>query len=233
MSPLPVFERFHTWQGEGVHMGKRAFFIRTHGCPVKCPFCDSAGTWHPDWVPKGIARMDIETIAQEAKDSGAPIAVITGGEPTIFDLTDLVVALRYSGLMIHLETSGIMDIKGHELMDWITLSPKKWKFPLAESVLLANEFKIIVQEPEDIDLYLGMLYQLGLPAGSDRWPIWLHPEWSHRGDGLVLDAITKAVKTGCGDIRAGYQLHKLYKVDLLDDRSRTQVPLGGVLENGF
>ena len=27
MKPLPVNERFHTWQGEGVHTGKSAYFI--------------------------------------------------------------------------------------------------------------------------------------------------------------------------------------------------------------
>ena len=29
MKPLPVNERFHTWQGEGVHTGKSAYFIRS------------------------------------------------------------------------------------------------------------------------------------------------------------------------------------------------------------
>ena len=33
----PVYERFHSWQGEGLHLGKSAFFIRLHGCPVHCP----------------------------------------------------------------------------------------------------------------------------------------------------------------------------------------------------
>src|SRR5690606_10755697 len=50
----PVHEQFHTWQGEGVHMGRSAYFIRTFGCPVKCPWCDSAGTWHPDHIPAKV-----------------------------------------------------------------------------------------------------------------------------------------------------------------------------------
>ena len=31
MDGYPVYERFHSWQGEGFHLGKSAFFIRLHG----------------------------------------------------------------------------------------------------------------------------------------------------------------------------------------------------------
>ena len=48
MKKLPIYETFFSWQGEGCHMGKSAYFIRLYGCPVHCPWCDSAGTWHPD-----------------------------------------------------------------------------------------------------------------------------------------------------------------------------------------
>ena len=83
---LPVYERFHAWQGEGAHMGKSAFFIRLHGCPVHCPWCDSAGTWHPDHVPDSIDRIEPIDLAEEALQSGCEIVVITGGEPGPFFL---------------------------------------------------------------------------------------------------------------------------------------------------
>ena len=45
MNDLPVYERFHSWQGEGFHLGNPAFFIRLHGCR-----CIAHGailrTWH-------------------------------------------------------------------------------------------------------------------------------------------------------------------------------------------
>ena len=50
----PVNETFLSWQGEGVHLGRKAFFIRLQGCPVKCAWCDSASTWHPQFVPKQV-----------------------------------------------------------------------------------------------------------------------------------------------------------------------------------
>jgi 7-carboxy-7-deazaguanine synthase len=227
----PIHEMFSTFQGEGIHMGRAAFFVRTFGCPVMCPWCDSAGTWHPDWVPKDVRRLTPLDIALEAKASGAPIVVITGGEPTIFDLTPLVIELVRARLKSHLETSGSFPIRGG--FDWITLSPKKWKHPLPVNVQSADEFKLIIETPDDITFYLDLLRCSGFDWLRNHRPVWLHPEWGHREDKAVLDAISNAAKKGLGILRAGWQLHKLYRVDSKDPRSRSLVPLGGVKEQGY
>ena len=205
-------------------MGKPAFFVRLHGCPVHCPWCDSAGTWHPNWVPKDVRKMTAGEIAQEAYNEEMDIAVVTGGEPAVYDLVPLVAAFHGNGIKVHLETSGGFPFT--DLFDWVTLSPKKWKPPIEQSVMLADEFKIIVEHPDDIPDYYLMLLDKGLPAAAGN-PIWLHPEWSHRNDPAVIGAIIDEVKAGGGRFRAGWQLHKLYSVDALDQRSRPLVPLGG------
>ena len=227
---FPVHEVFYTFQGEGVHMGRPAFFIRLFGCPVKCPWCDSAGTWHPDWVPADIKRQTPDELRQLVQAHSPSIVVLTGGEPAVHNLDPLVNALSRDDRMVHLETSGGFPIRG--LMDWITLSPKRWKPPLAANVMLADEFKIIVEKPEDIDFYYTMLIELGLPPEADN-PIWLHPEWSKSSDATVLRAISDAVKKNTAPFRAGWQLHKNYRVDLQDPRSRPAVPLGGNPELGY
>jgi 6-pyruvoyltetrahydropterin/6-carboxytetrahydropterin synthase len=84
---LPIHEQFYTFQGEGAHSGRAAYFIRTFGCPVHCPWCDSAGTWHPDYIPKHIARLEPATLAAEVALTQAEFTVITGGEPAIHDLS--------------------------------------------------------------------------------------------------------------------------------------------------
>ena len=89
MEGYPVYERFHSWQGEGLHWGKSAFFIRLHGCPVHCPWCDSAGTWHPDHKPESVDRMNPDELADEAFMACPEIVVITGGEPAIHNLQNL------------------------------------------------------------------------------------------------------------------------------------------------
>ncbi|MDI1320367.1 MAG: 7-carboxy-7-deazaguanine synthase QueE, partial [bacterium] len=129
---LPIYETFYAWQGEGCHMGRAAFFIRTFGCPVKCPWCDSAGTWHPAGSPEKLDRVTPAQLADQAARHKAEFAVITGGEPTIHDLTELTAALRARGLPSHLETSGSFAIHGD--FAWVTVSPKWAKLPLPENV---------------------------------------------------------------------------------------------------
>jgi len=218
-----VHERFYSWQGEGVYAGRAAFFIRLFGCPVKCPWCDSAGTWHPNYVPKHINRMTPRELADEVEASKAPIVIVTGGEPTIHDLRPLLKELkRIPNLRVHLETMGGFPIQG--VFDWITLSPKWARLPLPENVRRADEFKIIVESHTGLWEWFSYL---AFPVEGKAKQIWLHPEWSKRNDPKVLNTITEAVKMHPTVLRAGYQLHKLFKADSADNRSAPTAPLGG------
>lgn len=227
----PVYERFYTWQGEGVHLGRAAYFIRLYGCPQACPWCDSAGTWHREYRPAGVTLMTAEDLAAvvAAESPDGAIVVVTGGEPILFDLAPLTDALHAHGRRVHLETSGIAPLRGE--IDWVTLSPKPFgQRPLPEVVARAAEVKIIVHEPGDIAAGLATLEGL-----SGEAVIWLHPEWSRarERDARVLNAITEAVKH-TPRLRAGYQMHKLYRADDLDANSdRRLIPLGGNMELGY
>ncbi len=221
---LPIHEQFYSFQGEGCHAGKAAYFIRTFGCPVHCPWCDSAGTWHPDYVPKHIQRQSAAELTAAATATQAEFVVVTGGEPAIHDLSLLVDALHAVGLPVHLETSGAFPIRGN--FDWITLSPKRWKLPLATNLAQANEFKIIVDMPSAIEEYRSLL-------ALHSSPVWLHPEWSQRDNSAVLNAITDWVKAHGTPYRAGWQLHKPYQADRLDPQSAASAPLGGNPDQGW
>ncbi|WP_288431944.1 7-carboxy-7-deazaguanine synthase QueE [uncultured Deinococcus sp.] len=221
----PVYERFYTWQGEGVHLGRAAYFIRLYGCPQACPWCDSAGTWHRDYRPEGVTLMSAEELAQavRAESPDGAFVVVTGGEPILFDLAPLTGALHALGRRVHIETSGIAPLRGD--LDWVTLSPKPFgQWPLPEVVARADEVKLIVHEPGDIRAGLETLEGLRKDA-----VLWLHPEWSkaRERDAGVLNAITEAVKDD-PRLRAGYQMHKLYRADDLDVHSdKRLIPLGG------
>lgn len=233
MSPsvYPVHEMFRAFQGEGMHTGRSAFFVRLFGCPVKCPWCDSAGTWHPKHVPKDITKWSSQDLVFAALSGSRPeFVVLTGGEPTVHNLLPLTEAFDNADLPVHLETSGAFPIRGK--FRWITLSPKRWKMPLAESVQQADEFKVIVEKPADILFYTHALENVFEPSSIPA-PIWLHPEWSQRDNPKVLKSICEAVEACPGVYRAGWQLHKLYRVDQLDNRSRPPVPLGGDPSKGY
>lgn len=138
-------EHFYTLQGEGLYTGQAAYFIRVAGCDVGCVWCDVKDSWDA----KGFPLMTSEQIVTEALKHPSRIAVVTGGEPTMYDLKPLTNALKINGFRTHIETSAAHLISGN--WDWITLSPKKFKPPLEENLLLADELKIIIFNTSDFD----------------------------------------------------------------------------------
>lgn len=227
MIKLPIQEFFYAIQGEGVHMGRAAFFVRLMGCDQKCIFCDAAGTWHRDFKPLNAKRLSAAQIAELALVSshGGAFVVITGGEPTLYDLGPLSDALHDCGFNVHLETAGHHPI--HGAFDWVTLSPKVGIAPLEQNLKRADEFKIIVENEDTLWRDL-LLLEGRVRAGST---IWLHPEWSQTKNPAVLKLIVETVKKN-PRLRAGWQLHKNYACDALDPNSACSVPLGGVAANG-
>jgi len=73
--------------------------------------------------------------------TGSRHICLTGGEPLIHDLEDLVYS-NTDRCMIHIETSGTIDIPDFMDQCWITVSPK-WEF-LEACVVKANELKLLV-----------------------------------------------------------------------------------------
>jgi organic radical activating enzyme len=173
---LPVMEHFYTLQGEGYHQGKAAYFVRLGGCDVGCVWCDVKESWEASTHPK----MSIDEIAAIIDETPTEIVVVTGGEPLLHDLTALTSELKKRGLKIHIETSGSSPLTGK--WDWITLSPKKFKAPLAEVLPFANELKIVVFNKHDFEWaekYAAVV--------SPSCKLYLQPEWT------MANAITPSI----------------------------------------
>jgi 7-carboxy-7-deazaguanine synthase len=177
---LPVMEQFYTLQGEGVHQGKAAYFIRLGGCDVGCVWCDVKESWdsekHPQW--------NVETLADQAAQFPGEIVVITGGEPLLHDLGPLTEALKKKGKRLHIETSGSSPLSGN--WDWITLSPKKFKAPLHEVLPAAHELKVVVYNTSDFEWAEQFKKEV-----SSSCKLYLQPEWT-RADKvtpLIIDYI--------------------------------------------
>jgi organic radical activating enzyme len=141
----PLMEDFYTIQGEGTHTGRPAYFIRTAGCDVNCWWCDVKESWDEEKHP----MVSTEEIVKRAVNSGAEFAVITGGEPLLHNLEPLTVRLKQEGLDVHIETSGSSPLSGQ--LDWVTLSPKRFKKPLDENFPYVDELKIVVLNKKDIE----------------------------------------------------------------------------------
>jgi len=169
-------EHFYTLQGEGVHTGKAAYFIRLGGCDVGCVWCDVKDSWDASVHPV----MTTEEIVNVAAQHEGRIAVITGGEPAMHDLAALCNALHEAGFQTHIETSGSSPMVGD--LDWVTLSPKKFKAPLQECLDKADELKVVVFNKSDFDW--AMQHAALVPATCK---LFLQPEWSKH------DAITPSI----------------------------------------
>ena len=164
---LPVMERFYTIQGEGKYTGHAAYFIRLAGCDVGCVWCDVKESWETTGYP----QFTPEELAAEAIKYPCNIVVITGGEPAMYDLTQLTNALHAAGKRVHIETSGAHPIRGN--FDWVTFSPKKFKAPLPESAMLSDELKVVVFNKSDFDWAVS--FQNEVPTDC---ALYLQPEWS-------------------------------------------------------
>jgi organic radical activating enzyme len=172
---LPVMEAFYTIQGEGFHQGKAAYFIRLGGCDVGCFWCDVKESWdadvHPQFIVEDIVQQAISSVNCQPSTLNSIIAVITGGEPLMHNLDELTSTLKAAGFQTNIETSGSSPLSGS--WDWICVSPKKFKAPLAEVLQKANELKVIIYNKDDFNW--AEEHAAHVP-GSCK--LYLQPEWS-------------------------------------------------------
>ena len=173
-------EAFYTLQGEGAHTGRAAYFIRLGGCDVGCVWCDVKDSWDADKHPK----QTVEEIVQGALQYPGRMIVITGGEPLMHDLGPLTNALQARGFTINIETSGAHPISGQ--LDWICLSPKKFKAPLPAVIPKAHELKVVIFNKSDFSWAEEFAAQV-----SPSCRLFLQPEWDKREQmtPLIIDYI--------------------------------------------
>jgi organic radical activating enzyme len=160
-------EHFFSIQGEGKYSGKAAYFVRVAGCDVGCVWCDVKESWDKEQH----ALLSISEIIENVVKSNANFVVLTGGEPAMYDLHPLVDQLKSLGIMVAIETSGCYPLKGN--VDWYCFSPKKFKAPCEEAYIKANELKVIVSHPSDLDWAKSHALKV-----SHECQLYLQPEWS-------------------------------------------------------
>ena len=191
-------EMFYSLQGEGYHQGKAAFFIRLAGCDVGCVWCDVKDSWDASKHP----QLSIDEIVNAALYHPSKIAIVTGGEPLLHALAPLTTALKAAGFHTHIETSGSSPLSGQ--WDWICLSPKKFKFPLEESIAAASELKVVVFNKSDIEWAESFEKRV-----SPNCKLFLQPEWD-KADTMTPLAIDYIKAHPHWELSA--QLHKYIQV---------------------
>ena len=172
---LPVMEDFYTIQGEGYFQGRAAYFIRLGGCDVGCHWCDVKDSWDADLHPVHA----VDEIVDKAATFAGRIAVVTGGEPLMYELGPLTRTLKQQGFRTHIETSGAYPVSGQ--WDWICLSPKKFKLPDESVLQQAHELKVIIFNSSDFEFAEQFAAKV-----SSNCKLFLQPEWSREKKMLPL-----------------------------------------------
>ncbi|MGE5391386.1 MAG: 7-carboxy-7-deazaguanine synthase QueE [Deltaproteobacteria bacterium] len=111
-----------TIQGEGINIGQRTMFVRLAGCDFRCRWCDTLYAIEDPEVNHMKAPSIVKKLSSLAPH--CKTVTITGGNPCIHDLGELIHELCASGYSIQVETQGSIwqDCLRH--VDMISLSPK-------------------------------------------------------------------------------------------------------------
>jgi 7-carboxy-7-deazaguanine synthase len=124
---FPVVEVFGpTVQGEGPDAGRPAYFVRFGGCDFRCSWCDSPHAVDPAQVRAHAEALDARGILARiaALPAGPRLVVLTGGNPALLTLDDLVDALHHAGMQVAVETQGTVWRDWLGRVDRLVVSPK-------------------------------------------------------------------------------------------------------------
>lgn len=227
---FPVAETFYSIQGEATYTGTPMFFIRLAGCNVgKTPKLSSDFSGdipfqiiHPEHTTctalsgtqfvcdtdyRVKERLTIEQLLNLIPP-GVKHVSITGGEPLIHKhLPELIKAIDTLGIMVHVETSGTIDlchVYRSVIELWITCSPKSGFLDINRKYI--NEYKFLVETAEDLKLIL--------PFQSSDSQIWVQPIEHYDANGPIkssYDLVVNVAKT-FPNWRVSIQTHKILGV---------------------
>jgi 7-carboxy-7-deazaguanine synthase len=116
-----ITEQFLTIQGEGRSVGQTAYFIRLAGCNLWCGWCDSMHSVDPNLYKDKSFEIDYSSIPKNCS-----LVVLTGGEPTLFDLRSIKTELRKINPNVRIEVESNATIFPKDIAEefYWNLSPK-------------------------------------------------------------------------------------------------------------
>src|SRR3569623_3502023 len=98
---MRITEIYRSIQGETQYAGLPCTLVRTTGCDLRCGYCDSAFAFQDG------KDMTIPGVVAEVDAQGAPLVLLTGGEPMLQrDIGALAETLLGRGYQVMIETSG-------------------------------------------------------------------------------------------------------------------------------
>jgi len=157
--------------------GHPTTFIRLKGCNLRCPWCDTKYSWNK----RGGLRLSAGLIHTRVLYTDK--VTITGGEPLLHDLEDLVHVLSMNETLITIETNGTKSVFNPWI--WrpnvgfvIDLKPPSsgctedkiaWEW-IRDMLYLPNtRLKIVVSNEDDLDFLHTCVYKYRLAEFSSKF----------------------------------------------------------------
>lgn len=228
-----VSEIFTSIQGEGIsYIGRPAIFLRLHGCPHKCAFCDTKYTWMPEHDKKPCI-MDYGEIITRIKSEmqkypDVELLIVTGGEPLYGEngkaLQKLLNLIMATQLQVAIETSGT-ELPDDEFFlncwtaPYITVSPKP--APDGKSFLAAHpgirpyikELKFLMGAAKSAYMQMIRAYLERNRIPLSKYSICVQPiEYAHdheRTRQARINAVEAVKETG---FNLSMQMHKVLDI---------------------
>lgn len=103
-----VVEKFVSINGEGLHSGELAVFIRFFGCNLRCDYCDSKYSYDK---AEQYEELTAKELLEYVQQQNVKNVTLTGGEPLMqANIKELVLQLAINGYRVEIETNGSMSV---------------------------------------------------------------------------------------------------------------------------
>jgi 7-carboxy-7-deazaguanine synthase len=115
-----------TVQGEGPLIGRPTVFVRTASCDFRCHWCDTLYAVLPEYRDEWTLMSPADIMARiDGLAGDGPILVsLSGGNPALQPLADLIALGRTRGHSFAMETQGSIPRPWFSDLDWLIVSPK-------------------------------------------------------------------------------------------------------------
>lgn len=177
----PVIEVFGpTIQGEGPLVGAPCYFVRMGGCDYRCVWCDSKYAVIPEEVRANAEHLSAEEITGRISDlpGEAEWVILSGGNPVLHTLYDLVDEIHQLGKNVQVETQGTIWRPWLLRVDRVVVSPKPPSSEMQTDFSLLDLFlersrtgqvslKVVVFDKQDL------LYAVAVHRRYPRLPFFL------------------------------------------------------------
>lgn len=172
---MRITEIYKSVQGETQYAGLPCTLVRTTGCDLRCGYCDTAYAFY------GGRDMSLTEILAEVKRLGAPLVLLTGGEPMLQrEIVALAELLLGESFRVMIETSGAhpVDVLPAEVIRIVDIKTPasgeshRMRWDVLEGLRPRDAVKFVVTDEADYRWAAGVIRERRL---GERTEVLLSP----------------------------------------------------------